>query len=203
MELATLRRLHSAIGLFPLGAYLLFHAWEHWPVRAGREALFARLAHGKSAWFEGALVLVFLLLHGALGCWLWRRERAAGRPALAYVSPAFHRLQLATGLVAAGFVLFHLAGPWWAGLRDQPALGASFGALRDQAGTLPGLIAYVLGVSAVCVHFGQGLGAALTGLSEGRVPPRLSRALGVLLGAALWLVFLDELAVYATGARFM
>lgn len=195
-----MRRLHSASGLFPLGAYLGFHAWEHAPVRSGRDALFARLRHTEHAPLEIGLVLLPLLLHGLLGLWLARR---AGQPPKAYASPAFFRLQVATGVITALFIAVHVVSVWLPRLVELNPLGASYGALRAQVGRVPVLVGYVIGLSAVCTHFGQGLGAALIQLSDGRVAPRIARALGVVVGVLLWLVFISELAVYATGARLL
>ena len=39
----TLRKLHSFTGLFPLGTYLLFHAYEHLAARQGRDAVLDRI----------------------------------------------------------------------------------------------------------------------------------------------------------------
>jgi len=195
-----MRRWHSASGLFPLGAYLLFHAWEHWPVRRGRDALFARLSHTESAPLELVFVLLPLLLHAALGLYLARRGGDA-RPA--YVSPPFRRLQLFTGVVAALFIGVHLVSAWLPRLLEPSPLGASYGALRDQVASVPGLVGYVIGLAAVCTHFGQGLGAALIRLGGERVAQRSARVLGVVLGLLLWLAFVSELATYATGARLL
>jgi succinate dehydrogenase/fumarate reductase cytochrome b subunit len=199
MELVTIRRLHRATGLFPLGAYLIFHAWEHWPVRSGRGALFSRLSYSHNTLLEVVLLLLPLLVHALLGMYLARRPD--GRPA--YASPAFHRLQVASGIAALLFIAFHVLGVWLPRVIEQNPLGASYNALRAQAGTMVGLALYVLGLAAVCTHFGQGLGVALAGLTSGRIAPVYTRAVGVLLGVALYLVFVNELASYATGARLL
>jgi succinate dehydrogenase / fumarate reductase cytochrome b subunit len=199
MERASLRRLHSATGLVPLGAYLVFHAWEHWPVRHGRDALLSRLARSTSAPLEIVFVLLPLLAHAALGLWL-ARDREGAR---VYVSPAFRKLQVATGVIAAAFLLVHLTTVWLPRLLGPGALEAAYGATLDWTGTAPRLTLHALGVGAVCTHLGQGIGLSLPRLWPGLITPRLGRVLGVLMGALLWLIFLNELAAYATYAPLL
>ncbi|MDB4974058.1 MAG: sdhC2 [Myxococcaceae bacterium] len=196
---AWLRRVHSATGLVPLGAYLLFHAWEHWPARVGRDALFARLERSQSALLEVVFVLLPLLLHAVLGLRLSRDRSGAA----AYASPAFRRLQLGSGLVAAVFIAFHLLTAWLPRLTQQNPLGAAYGGMVEHSGTLPGVAVHALGIAAVCTHFGQGTGAALGRLFPSRLAPLRGRQLGVLFGVLLWLAFVNELASYATLAPLL
>lgn len=198
MHLDTLRKLHSFTGLFPLGAYLLFHAYEHAAIRAGRDALVARLSRTTSAPLEVVCVLLPLLVHAALGVRLARvaPDRSP------YASPAFARLQLWSGLAAALFLLWHVATIWGARVvESRPA--AAYEAMLDHVGTLPAAALYVLGVSAVCIHFGQGLSSLLLRHGLRRWNPRVARGLGAALGAGLWLSFVNELLAYVTGAGLL
>ena len=194
MRRDAMRRIHRATGLFPLAAYLLFHAWEHWPVRASRDALFARLSQTHHAVLEVTCVLLPLAVHAGLGLSLTRDPDGLSR----YASPAFRRLQAVTGLLSAIFIVFHLAGAWLPRLGDGE-LGAAYTSMCDQAGTPLGVALHVVGVGAVCSHLGQGLGSALAACCS----PRLARGLGVGVGILLWLVLLNELAVYATYAPLL
>jgi succinate dehydrogenase / fumarate reductase, cytochrome b subunit len=193
-----MRRLHSATGLFPLGAYLLFHAWEHWPVRAGRDALFARLDQSHNTALEVACVLLPLLVHAGLGLRLSREPDPT-----AYVSPAYRTLQLGSGVVAGAFIAFHLVSVWLPRLSQLNPIGAAYGAMLDSTADWPGVVVHAIGIAAVCTHFGQGLGAALGRFYPQRVPPRTGRQLGIALGVLLWLAFLNELASYATYAPLL
>lgn len=191
-----MRRLHRATGLVPLGAYLAFHAWEHWPVRAGRDALFARLAHTESALLETGLVLLPLIVHALLGLTLARAPTDAPYPSI-----AFRRLQVATGLIAALFLAQHLIGVWLPRLREPSARAAAYDAMLDHVARAPGVAVYAVGLGAVATHFGQGLGLALVRLLPKQ--PGLARGLGVAVGVLLWLAFLDALAAYATYAPLL
>ena len=199
MERASLRRLHSATGLVPLGAFLAFHAWEHWPVRQGRDALLARLSRTTSAPLEIVFVLLPLLAHAALGLWL-ARDPAGVR---VYVSPAFRKLQVATGVLAGAFLLLHLTTVWLPRLLGAGSLEAVYSATLEWTGTAPLFTLHAIGIGAVCTHLGQGIGLALPRLWPDLFAPRLGRVLGVLLGALLWLIFLNELAAYATYAPLL
>ena len=193
-----LRKIHSFTGLVPLALYLGFHAWEHWPVRAGSEPLLARLRD--SSWVPAEVVLVLLPLfaHGALGVVLSRQPE----PRPVYASPAFRRLQLVTGVISGLFVLWHGGFVWLPALLAPDRASAAFDVMLDQAGTYVGAGLHVFALSAVCIHFGQGLGAAWLRYRPG-APVRLIRILGGALGLILWLVLLEELSVYAGGAPLL
>ena len=199
MQLVLIRRLHRASGLFPLAAYLVFHAWEHWPVREGRDAVLERLERTSHAWLETLLLLVPLLVHAALGVAIFRQrsERSA------YASPAFHRLQLATGVLSLLFILSHCLAVWVPRWSELTGVHASYNGVRTHAGTLFGVLFYVLGLAAVCTHVGQGVGVALARFAPRAVAPRHARAVGIGFGLVLYLVFVNELAAYAAGAALL
>jgi succinate dehydrogenase/fumarate reductase cytochrome b subunit len=194
-----MRQLHSASGLFPLGAYLFFHAWEHWPVRESRDALFERLEHSHSAPLELLFVVLPLIVHASLGLRLAREPSGLS----AYTSRSFRHLQIATGVVAGAFLAFHLLTVWLPRLFDQNPLGAAYGAMVERSGDLPGVVLHAVGIAAVCTHFGQGLGIALGRLWPGQAAQRLCHPLGIALGVLLWLTFLNELASYAAYAPLL
>jgi succinate dehydrogenase / fumarate reductase cytochrome b subunit len=197
-----LRKLHSFTGLFPLAAYLLFHAYEQLAVRAGRTAEIMRLDRTTYAPLEVACVLLPLLVHAALGVRLSRISRSqlalVGGDSFPYASPAFLGLQVWSGIVSACFLLWHVVGVWVPRVvAGRPAAG--YGAMVDHAATLPLATLYVIGTSAVCVHFSQGLSAVCLRYQILRVSPRAARMLFALLGTLLWLTFIDELSAYVAG----
>jgi succinate dehydrogenase / fumarate reductase cytochrome b subunit len=203
MNPEILRKLHSFTGLFPLGAYLLFHAYEQLSVRTGRIAAVTSLERTMYAPLEVACVLFPLIVHAALGVRLSRLSlRAPPLPtddgSFPYASLAFLRLQIWSGIVSACFLFWHVAGVWVPRVvAARPAAG--YGAMVDHAATLPRAALYVLGTSAVCVHFGQGLSAVCLRYQILNVTPRAARVLFGLLGALLWLTFIDELSAFVAG----
>ena len=198
MPNATLRKLHSFTGLFPLGAYLFFHAYEHFAIREGRDALITRLDRTTDAPLEVVCVILPLLLHAALGLVIASTKDASAL----YASPSFFRLQVTSGVLAGAFLAWHVATIWGARVvQGRPA--AAYGAMQAHVGTLPAAAAYVLGVSAVCVHFAQGLSVALLRSGRLHLSPRATRILCGLLGGGLWVIFIDELMAYVTGAPLL
>jgi succinate dehydrogenase / fumarate reductase cytochrome b subunit len=193
-----LRKIHTFTGLLPLALYLVFHAWEHWPVTAGRDALFARLAGSALVPLEILFVLVPLLAHGAIGLCLARRPD----PGASYASPAFRRLQAVSGAVAGLFVLWHVAFVWAPAIGRPDRASAAYDAMLAQTGTYLGAALHVLALSAVCVHLGQGLSAAWL-RHQPAAPVRLVRGAAIVAGLLLWLVLLNELSAYAGGAAFL
>lgn len=202
--MATWVALHRASGLLPLGAYVLFHVWEHWPARLGRDPLFARLAQSSWPLAELLLLLLPLLVHAAVGLLLAARARGAGP----YASLGFRRLQAASGVASGLFLGYHLAtvwvprllvasGPAWF---EDAGSAAAYAAILDQTGSVRGVAIHVLGCAAVCTHLGQGLTLAL-----GRHLPsvRLARTLGALVGVLLWLALVDVIASYAAYAPLL
>jgi succinate dehydrogenase / fumarate reductase cytochrome b subunit len=216
MHPEILRKLHSFTGLLPLGAYLLFHAYEQLAVRAGRSAAILRLDRTTYAPLEVACVLVPLLLHATLGLRLAQLSaRGVGPRAQAvvergfarepsedayfpYASRSFLRMQLWSGIVSAAFLLWHVACVWLPRVvAARPAAG--YGAMVDQVATLPRAALYVIGTAAVCVHFGQGLSAVVLRYQMLNITPRAARVLFGLVGLLLWLTFVDELSAYVAG----
>ena len=198
MHQLMLRKLHSFTGLVPLGAYMGFHTWEHWPVRDGRDAALHRMALASSAPVEIVLLMMPLLVHATLGLRLARGEDNSG----SYYSPAFCSMQRVTGMLLAPFLLWHVGLVWLPRVIDGGRAEAAYSAMRDQAGPVAGMILYVLGISAVCVHFGQGLGAAWIRHGNAVSVP-FARWVSALLGLALWIAMIDVLSVYATGAALL
>jgi succinate dehydrogenase / fumarate reductase cytochrome b subunit len=193
-----LRKIHTFTGLLPLALYLVFHAWEHWPVTSGRDALFARLAGSALVPLEILLVLVPLIAHATVGLLLARRPD----PGVLYASPAFRRLQAVSGAITGVFVLWHVGFVWAPAVGRPDRASAAYDAMLSQAGSYAGVAFHVVALSAVCVHLGQGLSAAWLRHRPG-APVRFVRAAGIAAGLLLWLVLIDELSAYAGGSALL
>jgi succinate dehydrogenase / fumarate reductase cytochrome b subunit len=206
MHPEILRKLHSFTGLFPLGAYLLFHAYEQFAARGGRAQAVLRLERTTSASLEVLCVLLPLIVHAALGVRLARlRSVAAADPSEAsfpYASPSFRALQLWSGVISACFLLWHVAGVWVPRVvAERPAAG--YGAMVDHAATVVRAGLYAAGTTAVCAHFGQGLSAVCLRYQILSITPRAARVWGGLLAVLLWLTFIDELSAYVAGKALL
>lgn len=201
LDATVLRKLHSLTGMVPLGLFLIYHAWQQGPVREGRDPILARLDDTSHGLAELLFVVLPLAVHAVCGIWLARHAGPQPAKVSPYASPAFRRFQASTGVLTALFLGLHMGGVWHPWLATGRSF-AQFGGMLDQTGTMLGAASYVVGISATCLHWGQGLSAFILRWWPGS-PPRLARGIGTLLGLGLWLTFLDQLAVYATGAPLM
>ncbi len=77
-----------------------------------------------------------------------------------------------------------------------------YDALREELGRPLPLAVYVVGLTALCYHLGDGLGSALRTLSPASPAGRLraARITGAILGLVLWLVSMNTLSHFATGS---
>ncbi len=198
MQIQLLRKLHSITGLVPLCAYMVFHTWEHWPARDSRDEALQRVARVSSAPVEIVFLMAPLLVHAGLGLHLARGPDAS----FAYASRAFRSLQRVTGVVTALFLIWHVGWVWCPRVLDGSRANAAYAAMLDQAGPATGMALYVVGISAVCVHFGQGLGAAWIRHAPG-ASPRLARWVSAGLGFSIWAAMIDLLSVFATGEALL
>jgi hypothetical protein len=91
---------------------------------------------------------------------------------------------------------------WWPRVLSGRSADA-YGALLGQIGTLPAAALYVLGASAACTHFAQGLSAVLLRNGVFGMSSLVARSIAVLIGVLLWVILIDELMAYATGAPLL
>ncbi|MDH5676155.1 MAG: hypothetical protein OEZ06_28810 [Myxococcales bacterium] len=201
----TLERLHSLLGVLPLGGFLLLHLTRLWPARAGRDAFIAaRLERGGAgdapAW-TGAL-LFMLLLHGGLGFYLRRGRRGA-----------MGALQAATGIAAALFIGYHLwlIAPFAQGPHRGPGSGYDIMWLR--LSTDRDLLLHLGGLTLLCFHLGHGLSrlprtwfsavAGAGGSGDAQAATTRARLAAGAVAFVLWLGYLELLARFGTGAGLL
>jgi succinate dehydrogenase / fumarate reductase cytochrome b subunit len=156
-----LRRLHSLLGLLPVGAFLIFHLWENSQSRLGaehynREVVAALQGMNYLVLLEVFLIALPLIFHAGYGVLIVRQ----GRPELRRYPYARHwryALQRLSGLGILAFLLLHL------GLtRFQAVLEPSI--RTDLYGHMQGLLsepwmlaAYLLGLLLSVFHLANGL----------------------------------------------
>lgn len=192
------RRLLRALGLGPLLGFVVYHLWEHWPIRHGRSEVLARLETRFASVpvaVEALLVVLPLVVHAGVGIALWRGGRAAN---LERARASAIRNQRAAALLLGGFLVWHLASLWWpARVEGQGALAAA--ALAEaQLASVVGSLAYVIGWSALAVHLGYGLRTSL--IAGGQASSRWALLTALALSLAVWLVGINVLAAYVAGA---
>ncbi len=199
-----LARLHSLLGLVPVGAFLCFHLTINATMLAGPEKyqtavetihFLAEL--GLLIPLEILFIFLPLLFHGLFGLIILLRGSVnLGR--YAYGSNVRYLLQRATGVLVFAFLFYHLWQMHWLGRPfggalfvgsdpNTPLVAASSAADAIRSSTLS-ITVYLLGVAAAVFHLANGLWTALItwGITIGPRSQRLSgyccAGLGLLLG---------------------
>lgn len=199
-----LGRLQSLIGVVPLGTYLIWHLYDHWPAVHGRDAWLLRAVHQPS--HSGPLVVLStaVALHVALAVLHARRAGAGlavGTATDIQELPKLRRVQWVTGLMVMAFTVYHVAQVWSAGGGPHTSVHDVYDALWRQAGRPLVLIVYLFGITAAWFHLAHGLSRLpfTFGLrvSPGRVLG--ARLIAGALGLALWGMMLHLFAHFALG----
>ena len=172
----VVRRLHSLIGLVPIGGYMAIHLATNASLLDGPRTFQGRVDQINSlgpttlTLVEWAFIFLPILFHGIVGMIIVvRGERNVAR--YPYVGNVRYTLQRWTGVIAFAFILCHVfhmhgwfRGEWWHEYVARPLGGAKFNP-EDAAATAAAAIqssalveaAYVVGVLACIYHFANGL----------------------------------------------
>ena len=166
------RRLHSLLGLIPIGAFLLEHLLSNF------EALKGPLAYGQQVKFLNSLpvvrvlewVFIFLplLYHGLYGFYIWLR----GKANVVYYPWAGNWLyvtQRYTGLIALVYIIQHVARQRFMGVSLPENPFYAFHKVQVELSSPFMLAVYVIAMIAICFHFAYGvwLFAAKWGITAG------------------------------------
>jgi len=188
-----LRRLHSLLGLVPLGAFLVFHLWENSQSRFGaehynEEVVAALQGMNYLVLIEVVVIALPLLFHAGYGLVIIASGRAEplGYP---YARNWLYWLQRWSGVGLILFLLLHVGLTRIAGLFD-PAIAADVFGHMQAALSQPLVFAfYLLGMWLAVVHLANGLATAaiVWGLTTSAAAQRrfgwLCVGLALLLGA--------------------
>lgn len=190
------RKLHSLLGIVPIGAFLIEHLLSNF------EATKGAVAYGEQVRFLNSLpmvrvlewVFIFLpiLYHGLYGVYIWLR----GKSNIVYYPWSGNWMYLAqryTGILAVLYIGYHVATQRFLGvsLPENPAY--AFTKVHNELTNPLVLAFYVIAMIAVCWHFAYGvwLFAAKWGITPGETARKrfgyVCLALGVIL-AGLGLV---------------
>lgn len=155
-----LHRLHSLLGIVPLGAFLLEHLLSNF------EALKGPAAYGAQVRFLNGLplvrvlewVFIFLpiLYHAIYGVYIWLR----GKSNIIYYPWAGNWLytsQRWTGLIAFVYILQHVIRQRFMGVMLPEHPGASFHKVQVELQNPWMLAVYIIAMVAICAHFSYGV----------------------------------------------
>jgi succinate dehydrogenase / fumarate reductase cytochrome b subunit len=165
-------KLHSLLGIVPIGAFLLEHLLSNF------EALKGPIAYGDQVKFLNSLPLVRvlewvfiflpLLYHGLYGFWIWLR----GKANVVYYPWAgnwMYVVQRYTGLVAFVYIIQHVLRQRFMGIMLPENPYASFHKVQVELQNPWMLAIYIIAMIAICWHFAYGvwLFAAKWGITPG------------------------------------
>ncbi len=165
-------KLHSLLGIIPLGAFLFEHFISNY------EALKGPAAYGAQVHFLNSLpmvrllewVFIFLpiLYHACYGVWIWLR----GKSNVVYYPWAGNWLYLSqryTGLIAFAYILQHVIRERFMGVDLPQHPYAAFWKVQHELANPWMLAVYVIAMIAICWHFSYGvwLFAAKWGITPG------------------------------------
>ena len=193
------RKLHSLLGVIPIGAFLLEHLLSNF------EALKGPAAYGAQVKFLNSLPLVrvlewtfiFLpiLYHGIYGVWIWLR----GKSNVVYYPWAgnwMYTAQRYTGLVAILYIGQHVIRQRFMGIQLPEHPMAAFAKVQQELANPWMLAVYIIAMIAICWHFSYGiwLFAAKWGITPGETARKrfgwVCVAFGVVLAilglASIW-----------------
>jgi succinate dehydrogenase / fumarate reductase cytochrome b subunit len=193
------RKLHSLLGVIPIGAFFLEHLLSNF------EALKGPIAYGAQVKFLNGLPLVrvlewtfiFLpiLYHAVYGVWIWLR----GKSNVVYYPWAGNWMYVAqryTGLIAFVYIAQHLYRQRFTGVDLPNHPYAAFAKVQHELANPWMLAVYIIAMIAICWHFSYGiwLFAAKWGITPGvqarkrfgYVCAALGIALAVMGLASIW-----------------
>jgi succinate dehydrogenase / fumarate reductase cytochrome b subunit len=192
-------KLHSLLGIVPLGAFLLEHLLSNFEARNGPAAYGAQVKFLNSLPLVRVLEWVFIFLpilyHAVYGVWIWLR----GKSNIVYYPWAGNWMYVAqryTGLIAFAYILQHVIRQRFMGVSLPEHPYAAFAKVQQELANPWMLAVYIVAMIAICWHFAYGvwLFAAKWGITPGEIARKrfgyVCVALGVLLAvmglASIW-----------------
>ena len=166
------RKLHSLLGIIPIGAFLLEHLLSNF------EALKGPIAYGDQVKFlnnlplvrvlEWTFIFLPILYHALYGVYIWLR----GKSNIVYYPWAGNWMYVAqryTGLIAFAYIAQHLYRQRFTGIMLPENPYASFHKVQVELQNPWMLAVYVIAMIAICWHFSYGiwLFAAKWGITPG------------------------------------
>ena len=165
-------KLHSLLGIIPIGAFLLEHLLSNYEALKGPAAYGAQVRFLNSLPMVRILEWVFIFLpilyHGLYGVYIWLRSNSN----IVYYPWAgnwMYTAQRYTGLIAILYIGQHVFRQRFMGISLPENPGAAFAKVQHELANPWMLAVYVIAMIAICWHFAYGiwLFAAKWGITPG------------------------------------
>jgi succinate dehydrogenase / fumarate reductase cytochrome b subunit len=159
-----LRRLHSLLGLVPVGAFLVFHLWENSQSRLGashynEQVVGALQGLNYLPVIELTVIALPLLFHGLYGLVIIRD----GRPeplAYGFLRNRLYWLQRISGVALILFLLLHVGLTRLAGMLDPSIRADLFGYMQQSLADPLIFGLYLIGLLLAVFHLANGVATA-------------------------------------------
>jgi succinate dehydrogenase / fumarate reductase, cytochrome b subunit len=193
------RKLHSLLGVVPIGAFLIEHLLSNFEALKGPAAYAAQVRFLNALPLVRVLEWVFIFLpiayHAIYGVYIWLR----GKSNVVYYPWAgnwMYVTQRWTGLIAFVYIAYHVATQRFLGVNLPENPGSAFWKVQQELQNPIILAFYVIAMIAICWHFAYGiwLFAAKWGITPGVKSRKrfgyLCAALGIALAViGLWSIW--------------
>lgn len=166
------RKLHSLLGIVPLGAFLAEHLLSNFEALKGAEAYGAQVRFLNSLPLVRVLEWVFiflpLLYHGCYGLYTWLRGKS-NLVDYPFAGNWMYGFQRCTGAIAFLYIGYHVTTQRFLGTSLPENPGYAFTKVHDALANPVVLVVYVVAMLAICWHFAYGvwLFAAKWGITPG------------------------------------
>ena len=191
------RRLHSLLGVIPLGIFLFVHLTTNSMALFGREAFehkvgLIHLMGPLLPWIEAFVIFVPLALHIAIGIQIARTGRSNASN-LGYGRNWAYTFQRWTGWIALAFILYHTIALRFLDVAN--GVGNFFPYLSELFKQAIWIVIYLIGGAAVIYHFANGLCTfCMTwGITVGPRSQRVMAGIAVAVGVALFVMLIASI----------
>lgn len=155
------RRIHSLLGLIPVGGFLLFHLWENSQSRFGVEHYNEYVVEKIREINYVVLLEIFvialpILFHGVYGVVIWWQGRS-NLATYGYFRNWMWWLQRISGIAVLLFLLLHVIGTRIVAIWDDAVAQDMFGHMESLLSNPFYLAAYVAGLVLSIFHLCNGL----------------------------------------------
>ena len=182
-----LRRVHSLVGLVPVGAFLLFHLWENSQSRFGQDHYNTYVVEKIQNLnyivlleiFLIALPILFHAIYGLVVFWMGRSNVTH----YGYLRNWIWLLQRLSGVGILLFLLMHVIGTRIVAIWSEAVRQDMYSHMHNLFSNPAFLVAYVLGLVLTVFHFCNGVWSAsiVWGLTT---TPRAQKIMQVAMGIA-------------------
>jgi succinate dehydrogenase / fumarate reductase, cytochrome b subunit len=183
-------KLHSLLGVIPIGAFLIEHIVSNFEALKGPAAYAAQVKFLNGLplvrVLEWTFIFLPILYHAIYGVYIWLR----GQSNVVYYPWAGNWMYVSqryTGLIAFAYILQHVLRQRFMGVSLPEHPGAAFAKVQHELANPWMLAVYIIAMIAICWHFAYGiwLFAAKWGITPGVKSRKRFGYVCVLLGIVL------------------